>query len=231
MTGYDATETGLSFLLKTIRQFEYPQVFLAVALLGFAMSLFFGKRKGRLIFVYPSILIALVLLNPYIFPELLAGRVGLNTEYYRTLWMLPTAMVTGYGAVSLMRVFKPRAAGILALSIFAVGIVITGTSQINDLSWMNGPSNIWGAETEVIRITGQILNDSDSDRPLVYFPTEELAEEVRGIEPTIRGVIAPSYEEIEADYYVLEAGTDVTEETEEEKLTVVYESEDYVVYK
>ncbi len=235
MTGYEMTETGMSYLLKTLHQYEYPSVFLFIVLASLILTGIFGRKQGRVIIVYPMILTVLTVLNPYLFPFLLSGRPELNGGFYRALWLLPQSLVTGLGAVLLVRFLHSRLAGGLVLLLFCAAIAVTGNSTITSLQDFNGPETVWGAEADTVAVADAILKDADDESPLVGFETEEAAEELRALHPEIRGVIvdklSDSHEEDAPSYYVVKPNSAVWEAAKKAGLQAVIETKEKIVFR
>ncbi len=242
MTGFAETESGLSYLLKVLRQYEYPSVFLFVVLAAIVMIVIFGKRKGRMLFVYPLLLIGLTVLNPYVFPSLISVRSGLHADFYRALWLIPLSMITACGAVSLARFLKSKAAGAIVLVLFLAAVLVTGSTDFGRFQVFNQSMNVWGAENDLIQAADAIRRDSDLESVLVGTETETLAEDLRAYDVDFRCMIltdpavltgqkqSDSVTEI-PEYCILEKGGEMLQSVQQQDLSVIFETDRYLVCK
>lgn len=197
-------------LLHTLQQFQQPGWYLLISAAAFLLILLFGKKTGRVGFVYPFILFALCVFNPYIIRWMSAGNSDVSTDLALPLRVLPFALITASGLFSLL--FKIRKIGfrILVLALFGAALVLTGVPAVTEASYYDVSTDHLEGKNEGSAIADLIAQNMDSDTCDVYVEDEDLASQIRtenaGLSCTIgneKKVTEKSLSEAEADYYVV----------------------------
>ncbi|MDO4620322.1 MAG: hypothetical protein Q4B09_06840 [Lachnospiraceae bacterium] len=182
MTEYSPIESGWSFLVKTFSLYQKPGFFLFLAAAGLLLTFFFGRRKGRVLFVYPSLLLLLTVFNPYFYTHVLLRLGHLTTEYYRLLWALPLLYAAAYGFTSLLSREKKalRAAGGLLAGAMVIFLLITAAPPLSEyVQQLQLPADELLFDQELQVIADYIMDVSGNDEPVTAFEEEAYRRQVR----------------------------------------------------
>lgn len=203
-------QSVLGNLIQTLKDFQQPGWYLLISAAAFILILLFGKKAGRVGFVYPFILFALCVFNPYLIRLVSAGNTKVSENLALPLRVIPFALITVSGFFSLM--FKVRKIGfrILVLALFLAALVLTGVPAVTEASYYNVSLDHLEGKNEGSAIADLIAQNMDSDTADVYVEDEDLASQIRtenaGLSCTIgneKKVSESSLSEAEADYYVV----------------------------
>ncbi len=229
MTGYAENESGWSFLLKTISQFQYPASFLLLIPIALLLIAVFGKRRGRMLFVYPTLLLAVLLYNPYVTEWVLNTKQTWITEYYRILYLLPTGILVGYAAITLSSAMKKRIVAVLILA-FSCGIVVLAGNFKQVHLPDQALTSVWGADRELVNLVAAMQEDRLTESVLVGTQTQEAAVFVRAYDNDLRAKVISDLNEDDISYYLLKADSRLSQKAQSEKMEVLAKSEHYILY-
>lgn len=185
MNVYDAAETGVSFLLKTIGAYIGEAQVLFIFLLMLVITAIFGKKKGRTALLWPFVILALTIFNPYVFPLIFRADTSLEEDYYQCLWLVPFAIVMAFGAVLI--IWKCRAAiwRFLVAAVFAAAVLVTGTPSLAAAMEVNLPQNVYRTDAEIVSVCDYLDQKSEKDTPVVAFAREDDQNEARAYDAAL----------------------------------------------
>ena len=211
MTNYLPTESGLSFLLKTLSQYQAPGYYIIVAAVFLVIAAVSGGRRVRTAFLYPLILLILTVFNPYVFPLLLGNNSRFIENYYSVLWIVPITMIPAAGVVSAASRL-PHIVPKILLTVFALAVLtLLGTPRLRSYAGTEMPANMMKADAELVTICDYIAADAETDAPVVAFERADFAEEAMAYNPAIlisnalyadEGAPSPDAESTE-DFFVI----------------------------
>lgn len=242
---YNAVETGVSFLKKTLLTYQGASWMLYTAACALVLVMIFGRRKGRLVFLYPALILALTMLNPYIYPVLFKVQGGMEGDYYRVLWLVPAGALTAAGAVALIFRFKSGAVKLVLTAAVIAFLAITGEPELTKVLPAGLPENVYAADGTLVKICDYLDEHSPEDTPTVSFENEDYASSVRDYDASILlsdilhdGTAAKSSEAFQkaaaedtADYYVVKKGSDLESVVKQAGETSIVTIDDQVIYE
>ena len=186
MRGYETTQSGLSFLYKTIQGYQEPGIIFYAALVLLIIAAIFGGRKVRCVFFWPVLILALTLFNPYLFPYLFVKWPSLIEQYYSGLWTIPTALIIGASAAVLAWRFRAVWAKFLVLFAAAALLIAGAVPAVNTYRHIVIPSNFMKADAELVTLCDYVAEKSESDHPKVAFEREDFALEAAAYDADLR---------------------------------------------
>ena len=213
----------MSFLKKTVLKYQGASWMLYAAACALALVMIFGGRKGRLVFLYPAIILALTMLNPYIYPELFRVQGGMEGDYYRVLWLVPAGALTAAGAVFLIFRFKSGFVKCILTAAVIAFLAITGEPELTKVLPTGLPQNVYASDETLVRICDYLDRHSPEDTKAVAFENEDYASSVRDYDASILpsdllhdGTATKNAEAFEkaaarddTDYFVVKKGSDL----------------------
>ena len=216
----------MSFLRKTVLTYQGASWMLYTAACALVLVMIFGRRKGRLVFLYPLLILALTMLNPYIYPVLFKVQGGMEGDYYRVLFKS--------GAVKFV-----LTAGVIAF------LAITGEPELTKVLPAGIPQNVYAADGTLVRICDYLDQHSPEDIKTVAFENEDYQADVRDYDASIflsdilqDGTAAKSAEafkkaaaEDDADYYVVKKGSGLESVVKQAGATSIVTIDDQVIYE
>ena len=186
MTTYQPTESGLSFLLKTLGQYQKPSYFLVAAAMLLVVAAIFEGRKVRCAFVWPLLILAVTVFNPYIFPFLFVEQGRLVEKYYMFLWTVPVTLIIGCGIISCIRHIPVKWLRPVVFAGALAAIAFFGTPKLISYVDVVLPSDLMKADPELVTICGYLSGHADTVSPLVAFERRDFAEEAMELDASIR---------------------------------------------
>lgn len=210
MSVYSASETGVSYLVKTFLAYEKPCYFLLLTAVCVILCAFFGKRKGRAAFFYPIILLLLTGLNPYVFPDLFMGAGELMTRYYRMLWLVPAAYIVVFAMMSVLSNVKRSLVKLIFAAAFLTAIVCMGAipyASAAEAQELTGNTYSFGENKDLKDLTDAIEKNSSVDEPSVLFEDEDLRDEVREYSAALKPSIYSKGGEAAGEYAIARRGS------------------------
>ncbi len=183
---YETTESGLSFLIKTLLEYQEPCFFLFGALGVLLAASLFSGRRFRSAFLWPLLMLAVSVFNPYVFPLFLRPGPEVVEQYYRFLWCVPVPLLIGGGCAIIVFRVRPPWLKVLLYTVPAALILFFGTYFTMSGKEMTLPSNLMKADEELVALCDYIFANTLTDSPLVAFEDERLAEEAPAYDPSIR---------------------------------------------
>ena len=186
MTAYETTESGLSFLIKTILGYQAPGYFLFFAAGLLVAAAIFGGKQFRIVFLWPFVILCATVFNPYLFPLLFERWPELIEEYYRFLWLIPAFLLIGGGFALIAFKFRSKAAKFLLILTFAAGILLLAVPSLRSYREIPLPANSLKADPELITLCDYIAGESETDTPVIAFEREDFAKEAVAYNPSIR---------------------------------------------
>lgn len=186
MTGYETTESGLSFLLKTIAAYGGGGVFLYAAFVMLIPASVFGGRRVRAVFLWPLLILAVTAFNPYVFPWLFIHYQQLIEEYYKFLWVVPVLLMIACGAVLIAFRFRSKLVKFLVFLAFCALLALGAVPRITEYVNYSLPGNAMKADAELLTLCDYILENAPTDTPLVAFERLDFAQEAAAYNASIR---------------------------------------------
>ena len=210
-------------VLDLLKGYQSPTYFLYAA--GAAVILFaiFGKRRGRLLFLYPVLLLILTVFNPFLLPYLFE-RVGKAEEKYPSfLIIIPVAFVLAGGITAVAFACRNKIVRALVLVAACGLVIVTGTPSFLKFFSFELPSNYQRMNPETVRICDYIVEHSSKDLSTAAFEDELLRGEAReytaqiavaeifgsGADLTDANLLKEKLEELEPDYIVVKKDGDM----------------------
>ena len=235
----------MSFLRKTVLTYQGASWMLYTAACALVLVMIFGRRKGRLVFLYPLLILALTMLNPYIYPVLFKVQGGMEGDYYRVLWLLPAGALTAAGAVALIFRFKSGAVKFVLTAGVIAFLAITGEPELTKVLPAGIPQTVYAADGTLVRICDYLDQHSPEDIKTVAFENEDYQADVRDYDASIflsdilqDGTAAKSAEafkkaaaEDDADYYVVKKGSGLESVVKQAGATSIVTIDDQVIYE
>lgn len=186
MTTYQPTESALSFLLKTIQQYQEPSYFLYAAAFLFLAAAVTGGRRVRLALIWPALILFATVFNPYLFPVLFVEQGKLVEKYYMFLWALPAVFVAAAGVTALACRFSLKPARALLYAGALAALVLTGTPKLTAYTDILLPASLMKADPELVTICEYLSGNASLDNPLVAFERRDFAEEAMAFDASLR---------------------------------------------
>lgn len=185
MNVYDAAETGVSFLLKTIGAYLGAPAFLFIFLLMLVLTAIFGKKKGRTTLLWPFVILALTIFNPYVFPLIFRADTSLEEDYYQCLWLVPVAIIMAFGITLLIWKFKASVWRFLVAAVFAAAVLVTGTPSLAAAMEVQFPENVYMTDGEIVSVCDYLDQKAEKDTPAVAFESEDDQNEARAYDASL----------------------------------------------
>ena len=175
----EQARTNGGMVLELLKGYQSPTYFLYAAGAAVILAAVFAKRRGRLLFLYPVLILALTVFNPFLL-SVLFERVGKAEEKYPSLLvMIPVAFVLAGGVTAAAFAFKNYLVRALILVAACGLIVVTGTPSFLNFFSFELPSNYQMLDQETVKICDYILEHSSKDLSRVAFEDELLRGEAR----------------------------------------------------
>ena len=198
------SDYGWGFVCECFRRFQGEGVFFLFFLISLAVLLVSGRKeavkhswkKGALFFVAA---LAITIYNPVLVTPLI-GRLGLEDEYYRLLWLLPFTVLMAWLAVTVVEKGKRWWQRGLLLAVTAVLLAIPGKSIL--ARGLSLAENLYKVPDELIEICEMIHADSAEQEPRAAMDFD-LVVLMGQYDPSIR--LTLSYSDV--SYMESQAGT------------------------
>lgn len=223
-------------LLQAIETTEQPGCFLIPTAIALLAIVIWGKRKGRVLFLYPPILIAALLFNPYSLA--LLGRER-GTALWSFFALLPLSLILVYGAVCIGSRFQKRRFRLLVAVLFALTLALTGVPAVSGLGELKAKAENFDSQSQAEGIADLILKDASSDRTTVFVEEEDLARQIRFCNPAIsckvqegtdEEMLKKELGEEGIDYYIVKRESGLIKILEQDADQIGY-SADYMIYR
>lgn len=230
---------------ELLLSYQAATYFLFAAAAALVLTAIFMKRKGRLIFLYPVLLLAVIGFNPFIL-VVLFERIGrAEAKYPDILLIIPVALVLAGGIVSCAFAIGNKLIRSLVLILACGLIVVTGVPSFLHFFPLRLPVNFQIMEPETIKICDYITEHSDSDLSRVAFEDETLRGEAREYTAQIAvaelfgdadqalpdaGELKTRISELEPDYIVIRKDSSWGELLEEAGVSQVAYTDGEVIY-
>lgn len=240
MEGYNTTETGFSYLMKTLNWYEKPGYFLVLSACALVLIMIFGKRKGRTVFVYPFLIMAASLYNPYVFPYIFGQKPELMKTYYQAFYLVPCGCLVAAAAVFTASRMKKKVFSVLTVLVFTLAVILAGSGlEISAVS-LASPLDWESDSTEITSMIRTIRQDGGQGELTVSFEDSLLSAEVRSMDA---GIEASDYlssvlkkEELLSgtdlpDYYVVAYGGDYDSLLKKAGAEEIGKNKNYAIYR
>ena len=186
MTNYRPTQSALSFLLNTVSQYQAPCVFLYAAAVLLIVSVITGGKRARAAFLWPAVVLAATVFNPYVFPLLLSIRAEIVEHYFEFLWAVPATLIIAGGAVAAIFRIQNKAVHVLLFTAGVVLLMFFGIPSLGSGLNVNVSGDFTKADAEVMYLCDYITSHADKDRPYVAFDDPHCATEAMMYDASIR---------------------------------------------
>ena len=175
--------------LELLRQayMEYTggsAVWILYALALVYLAFFAGKEARRLI-VYPTLIAAVTLFNPFLI-RLIGEKLGVINRVPRIFWFLIYYIVIGYAIVHLTGRFKKRWIQAAIFAAACAAVVLLGNPVFSEKSGFRwrAPENSAFVSTNVLQLVSIYHSEGIEEPKILYDST--LMQSVRTFDPSIR---------------------------------------------
>lgn len=233
MSVYSSSETGMSYLVKTILAYEKPCYFLLMTAVLLVLCIFFGKRKGRAVFFYPLVLLFATALNPYVFPPLFGGEMALMAQYYRMLWLILSSAICAFAMLSVAGAVKRKVAKLVVVVVFLLATVFMGTplySSLTEAQELTGEMYTMGEDRSMTDLIMEIEKDHKKDEPVILFENEELRNTLREYSASFTPVLYEKGKEDTGDYAIAMKNSDAAKAILKSGREICASCGDYVLF-
>lgn len=125
-------------------------------------------KERRKYFVYPAIIIIIVIYNPICYKFIWKHIVSEEMVFWRMFWLFPVVPVISYAIVRLINTFSKTIVKIAAIVLLAVVVMISGTSAYTSATFEKS-TNYYKLDEKTINIAEDLLQYSEE--PEVLAPT------------------------------------------------------------
>lgn len=160
-----------SYLVQLFYQF-YNGQWLTLAVLAASVLFCFWQFKGEARRYYCYVVLALVLTvyNP-LFIMVMMDLFSFTAEYYRFLWLIPSAILTTYTIYSLVTRPQKKAQRMAVAGVFLIIFVLVFPGEYFSQRFTPRPG-IYRIPTDLMNAITVIKEDRHEENPVVTFPTD-----------------------------------------------------------
>lgn len=152
----------------------------AAYLLCLAILVLIGKKREKLIFVYPFVLLLFTLYNPILITPIM-DKIGLAVRIRRIYWLLPVNILVAYICVRLVLKFRSKLLQVVSVVLLVCIVALSGQCMLN--SNMEKTQNIYKINNEVIEVANALKAKNEEEVQTAFVSPNLL--QLREYDPSI----------------------------------------------